>query len=99
MLFWDGERVGYEPDWNCEQALENLAWNIKQYPDKKVEGWLDDKKINVAGTGYELFWNCERVGYEPQWTSEQALENLIWNINEYPDRDVKGMFNGEQLLP
>ena len=97
-LFWDGEQVGHEPNWTCRAALENLLWNIKQYPNKKVTGWFNGKIIDVAGTGYELFWDCERVGFEPQWSKEQATENLLSNM-KYPDRDVEGLFNGEILIP
>ena len=99
MLFFDDKRVGYEPNWTCQQAMENLLWNTKQYPNKKVEGWFGEKKIEVAGMGYELFFDCKRVGYEPQSTSQQAIENLLWNIKQYPDKKVEGLFNGEQLIP
>jgi uncharacterized protein YmfQ (DUF2313 family) len=98
-LFFDGKRVGHQTNWSCQQALENLSWNIKQYSDKKVEGMFDNKKISFAGVGYELFFDCERVGYEPNWSSQQALENLSWNIRQYPNKEIEGLFNGEQLIP
>jgi TolB-like protein len=37
-LFWDGNRVGFEPEWSMGQAVKNLQWNKSTYPDKKVEG-------------------------------------------------------------
>jgi hypothetical protein len=99
QVFHDDQRVGDEPNWTCQQALENLLWNMNQYPDKKVEGWFGNKKMDVAGTGYELYWDCGRVGYEAQWTHEQALENLQWNINQYPGKKIDALFDGKQLIP
>jgi hypothetical protein len=100
-LFWDGILVSTSDSagWTCGQGLENLLWNIKQYPEKAVEGRFDGKKMDIAGTGYELFFDCQRVGHEPDWTSEQAIENLLQNISRYPEKDVDGWLNGQQMTP
>lgn len=42
-LFWDGNRVGFEPEWSMNQAVNNLQWNRKTYPEKKVEGYYNSK--------------------------------------------------------
>ena len=44
-LFWDGSRVGFEPEWSMDQAVKNLQWNRNTYRDKKVEGYYDGKKM------------------------------------------------------
>jgi trans-2-enoyl-CoA reductase len=31
------------------------------------------------GVGYELFWDGYRVGFEPEWNMDQAVENLQRN--------------------
>lgn len=44
-LFWDGGRVGFEPEWRLEQAENNLQWNRRTHTDKKVEGYYNGKKM------------------------------------------------------
>jgi hypothetical protein len=44
-LFWDGNRMGFEPEWSREQAEKSLEWNKKTYPDKKVEGFYNGIKM------------------------------------------------------
>jgi len=92
-LFWDGVRVGTEPSWTREQAIANLEWNKKSYPNQKVEGFFNGQKI-----GYELIWDGVRVGFEPSWTREQAIANLEWNKKAYPNKKIEAVFNGEKLL-
>jgi len=44
-LFWDGSRVGFEPEWSIDQAVKNLQWNRNTHTDKKVEGYYNGKKM------------------------------------------------------
>jgi len=38
-----------------------------------------------------------RVGFEPGWKREAAIANLQWNYKTYPNKKVKGLFNGENV--
>lgn len=49
------------------------------------------------GVGYELFWDGSRVGFEPEWSMEQAVKNLQWNRNTHTDRKVEGYYNGKKM--
>lgn len=100
QLFWDGKRMGHEPNWTRQQAVKNLLWNTYHYPEKKVEGFYNGERLlanEEEKVGYLLFWNGELVGYEPNWTRKQAIENLLWNIQQYPEKKVEGFYNGEKL--
>ena len=97
-LFWDGKRVGYEPEWAFKKGVENLLWNKKTYPSKDVQGWYNGKKILVSGIGYELFFDGERVGHEPKWTFEQGIKNFLWNTQQYPKKKVQSFYNGIYLV-
>jgi TolB-like protein len=44
-LFWDGKRVGFEPEWSIEEAIKNLEWNRKTNTQFKVEGYYNGKKM------------------------------------------------------
>lgn len=44
-LFWDGNRVGFEPEWSPEEAVKNLEWNRSKHSNKKVEGYYNGKKM------------------------------------------------------
>jgi hypothetical protein len=44
-LFWNGNRVGFEPERSREEAERNLAWNRKTYPGKKVDGYFNGQKM------------------------------------------------------
>jgi TolB-like protein len=101
QLLWDGKVVGYESKWTRKEAIKNLLWNIHQYPEKKVEGFYNGEKLpadDLEKKGYILLWDGQLVGYEPNWTRQQALENLLWNIQKYPNKKVEGFYNGEKLL-
>lgn len=98
QLFFDGVRVGHEPDWTSRQGIENLLWNKATYPEKKVEGTYGSKNILIEGDGYELYYNGERVGHEPGWDYEQALNNLEGNAQNYPHTEVVGVYDGK-LMP
>ncbi|WP_181256590.1 hypothetical protein [Merismopedia glauca] len=93
QLFWDGVQVGSEPSWTLQQAIDNLEFNKRSYPNKKVEGLFNGQKV-----GYELYWDDVRVGFEPSWTREQAIANLQSNRQAYPNKKVAGLFYGEPLL-
>jgi hypothetical protein len=49
------------------------------------------------GVGYELFWNGNRVGFEPEWSPEEAHNNLEWNRRTYTDKNIEGYFNGKKM--
>lgn len=44
-LFWNGNRVGFEPEWSLDAAQNNLQWNRSNHTDKKVEGYYNGKKM------------------------------------------------------
>jgi len=50
------------------------------------------------GVGYELFWNDNRVGFEPEWSLEEARNNLQWNQKTYTEKKIDGYYNGK-LMP
>lgn len=97
QLLFDGVRVGHEPDWTSRQAIENLLVNKKKYPDKKVEGTYGSNNILIESVGYELYHNGERVGHEPNWILKQAVGNLRWNVQQYPNIEVVGVYNGQLM--
>jgi hypothetical protein len=45
-LFWDGNRVGFEPDWTFLEAKKNLQWNKEHNKQYKVEGYYNGKKMH-----------------------------------------------------
>jgi len=49
------------------------------------------------GVGYELFWNDNRVGFEPEWSREEAQRNLQWNKSNHTDKKVDGYYNGKKM--
>lgn len=92
--------MGHEPTWSSRQAIANLLGNIRQHPDKKVEGWYKGGQILVSSIGYELYFNGQRVGHEPSWTYEQAIANLQGNVESHPagsGYEVVGLYNGSIL--
>lgn len=44
-LFWNGNRVGFEPEWSLTEAENNLQWNRQNHADKKVDGYYNGKKM------------------------------------------------------
>ena len=89
VLFFDGQRVGHEPNWTREQAIANFKANRQRYPQKTVSARYDGRRL----TGYRLYWNGRQVGYEPYWTYQRALENLRSNRRNHPDKVVRGKFD------
>ena len=49
------------------------------------------------GVGYELFWNGNRVGFEPEWSIEEATKNLEWNRRTNAQYNVEGYYNGQKM--
>jgi len=49
------------------------------------------------GVGYELFWDGKRVGFEPDWSIEEATKNLEWNNRTHTQVKVEGRYNGEEM--
>jgi TolB-like protein len=49
------------------------------------------------GVGYELFWNGKRVGFEPEWSIEEAIKNLEWNRKTNTQYMVEGYYNGKKM--
>jgi Curli production assembly/transport component CsgG. len=80
---------------------------IEKSESKSVENPKPQDKLLLAryiaysfigfGVGYELFWDGSRVGFEPEWSPDQALNNLQWNRKTYPEKKVEGFYNGKQM--
>jgi len=49
------------------------------------------------GVGYELFWNGNRVGFESEWSIEEATRNLDWNRKTHFQLNVEGYYNGKKM--
>jgi hypothetical protein len=97
-LFLDGKRAGHEPKWTLSQGIENLRWNRKDKPGRDVEARFEGVPILLwESAGYELFFDGVRVGHEPKFTREQAVENLRWNRKNQEKKVVEGRFNGERI--
>jgi len=80
---------------------------IEKSQNKSIENPQPKQKLDLAqyiaysfigfGVGYELFWDGLRVGFEPEWNIDQAMSNLQWNKKTYPEKKVKGLFNGQVI--
>lgn len=80
---------------------------IEKSQSRSIENPQPKNKLNLAqyiaysfigfGVGYELFWDGYRVGFEPEWSMDQAVKNLQWNRNTYPDKKVEGYFYGKKM--
>jgi len=81
---------------------------IEKSESRSIENPKPQEKLNLAryiaysfigfGVGYELFWDGNRIGFEPEWSMDQAVANLQWNRSKYPNRKVEGKFNGK-IMP
>lgn len=91
-LYWDGKRVGAEPKWTRQQAIANLEWNKKTYPNKQVEGFWHGQRI-----GYELYFDGRRVGFEPSWNQQQAIKNFQMHKKRHPHVHVEATLDGFPL--
>lgn len=49
------------------------------------------------GVGCELFWNGKRVGFEPEWSIEDATNNLEWNRKTNIQDTIEGYYNGKKM--
>jgi hypothetical protein len=98
QLFFDGVRVGHEPNWNSWQAIENLIANKIRYPDKKVTGKYGINDIELSMTGYELFSNGQRVLQDPNISYDDALEHFHVNQKAGMYLETVGVYNG-RLMP
>ena len=58
---------------------------------------LPGSSVNSEKSGYELFFDGVRVGFEPSWTRQQAIANLILNHKNHPNKKVEGLFNGQKI--
>jgi hypothetical protein len=92
QLYWDSVRVGTETNWTREQAIANLEYNKKAFPQKHVEGLFNSWRI-----GYELMSNGVRIGFEPSWNRQQAMDNLEYNKKANPNKKIEGFLNGEKI--
>ena len=45
-LFWDGKRVGHEPEWNVTEAIGNFRWNTETHTQKKVTARFDGDPLH-----------------------------------------------------
>ena len=80
---------------------------IEKSDSKSVENPQPKDKLDLArfiaygfmgfGVGYELFWDGNRVGFEPEWSRDQAEKNILWNRSTYPEKKVDGYFNGKKM--
>jgi|GEM_PF-4999161 len=80
---------------------------IEKSENKSAENPNPKDKLDLArviaysfigyGVGYELFWNGNRVGFEPEWSLEEAENNLQWNRSTYSDKKVEGYYNGKKM--
>jgi len=80
---------------------------IEKSQSRSIENPQPKQKLDLAqyiaysfigfGIGYELFWDGSRVGFEPEWSLDQAVKNLQWNRGTYYDRKVEGYFNGKKI--
>lgn len=80
---------------------------IEKSESKSVENPQPKDKLDLArfiaygfigfGVGYELFWNDNRVGFEPEWSREEAERNLQWNRSNHTDKKVDGYYNGKKM--
>jgi TolB-like protein len=80
---------------------------IEKSDSKSVENPQPKDKLDMArfiaygfigfGVGYELFWNDNRVGFEPEWSREEAQRNLQWNRSNHTDKKVDGYYNGKKM--
>jgi len=80
---------------------------IEKSESKSAENPNPKDKLDLArviaysfigyGVGYELFWNGNRVGFEPEWSLEEAENNLQWNRSTYSDKKVEGYYNGKKM--
>ncbi len=97
-LFVGGKRVAYEPTWNRRNALARLRKELNRKSKKPVEGRFNGHVLHADEKGYQLFFNGVRVGHEPAWTMQQAIENLRGNRSRRPQMRVEGRYNGELIL-
>lgn len=80
---------------------------IEKSESKSAENPQPKDKLDLArfiaysfigyGVGYELFWNGNRVGFEPEWSREEAENNLQWNRRTHSDKKVEGYYNGKKM--
>jgi hypothetical protein len=97
-LLLNHQRVGYQPGWSLERATQNCLWNIEQHDERGEEGQkVIDCQFDGVRIGYELRFNSERAGYQPGWTREQALDNCLWNVQQYGAETVSCYFNDVQI--
>jgi hypothetical protein len=88
-------------------SLVALGFLLPEQPAMAQVACLPDESGLDGGTSnpalptdvgcYELYWNNRRVGIEPSWTRAQAIANLEWNKQTYPDRKVAGYFNANPI--
>jgi hypothetical protein len=96
-LFYNGQRVAHKTNMSLYQSIGNLHAGIKMHPDKVVTGYYNSKRILASGKGYELYHNGRRVGYKPNWPLHEAVKNLHWNQEKYPNMDVRGWYKGNKM--
>jgi len=61
------------------------------------EGTFEITNVGTGTKGYRLFFDGVLMGYQPDWTKEQAIENLKWNQNQYPQTKVEGYYDNVLL--
>lgn len=82
-LFWDGVRVGHEPNWSMQKAESNLQWNRKKYPKKNVVGFYSGRELkgcnSYQGYGRYTIQECDKakIGNATYKLSRKGNEWLI----------------------
>jgi len=79
-----------------EKSLSRSAENPQPKDKLDLARFLAYSFIGF-GVGYELFWDGNRVGFEPEWSMEEAAKNLQWNRSTYSDKKVEGYFHGKKM--
>lgn len=96
VLWWDGTKVGHEPNYSRASAVTSCAWNRKNYPKKKVECYLNNARL-----GYELYRDGSdlalRVGFEPGYTRAEAAFNCFYNVKNHPKLWHECLFDGARI--
>jgi hypothetical protein len=88
-------KCGAYLDLENRSALGTCAYCAAAVPIKYAFEF-EDPPPGVS-KGYKIYWDELQVGYEPGWTRLQALGNLLWNSTRYPQKYVRGVFDGQDL--
>jgi len=80
------------------EKTENRSTDINKAQSKLSMTTYVAYSFTGFGVGYELFWDGKRVGFEPEWSLEEATKNLEWNRKTNSQYKVDGYYNGKKML-